>query len=142
MSEQRQGRRGEEDGSPSRQGTSPVEWVAAALSALLVAGTIAFLLHDALRSPPAPPVVRIEVESTARAGRGWVVEFRAVNRGPTTAAGLTVEGTLHGDAGAVETSQVTIDYVPADGSRGGGLFFTKNPREYRLQIRPMGYDRP
>lgn len=130
------------EGSRSRDGTSPLEWVVAGLSALLVLGTIAFLLHDALAAPSSPPRVTVEADSIHRAGPGWLVEFRATNDGQTTAGGLTVEGTLEADTGTVERSQATIDYVPAGGTRKGGLYFTKDPARHRLKLRPTGYDRP
>lgn len=133
-------RRGEAKGGG--EGTSPLEWLVAALSALLVLGTIAFLLHAALGSPATPPRITIQVDSVVRAGPGWLVEFRARNDGETTAAGLVVEGELRAGTGPVEKSQVTIDYVPARGVRRGGLFFTEDPRRHRLRIRPLGYDRP
>jgi len=131
-------------GEPERRppNTSPLEWVVAGLSLLLVLGVAAFLLRDAFSKPPSPPRITFEVDSVVRAGRGWLVEFRARNQGRTTAAGVEVEGELLADTGSVETSAVTIDYVPAGGSTGAGLFFSSDPRRYRLELRPKGYDRP
>jgi uncharacterized protein (TIGR02588 family) len=122
--------------------TSKLEWVVAALSLVLVLGVAGFLLHDAFGSPPSPPRITFEVDSVVRAGKGYLVEFRARNRGRTTAAGVEVEGELVSDTGSVETTGVTIDYVPAAGVTAAGLFFTEDPRKHRLEIRPKGYDRP
>ncbi len=129
-----------ESGSPD--GTSGLEWVVAGLSALIVLGTAGFLVMDAFRIPPSPPRITIEVDSVVRAGPGYLVEFRARNSGQTTAAGLVIEGEIKGDTGTVEKGEVTIDYVPSEGVRKGGLFFTRDPRQHRLEIRPKGYDRP
>lgn len=122
--------------------TSASEWIVAALSAVLVLGAIGFMLYEAASEPASPPDIIIQVDSIVRTGTGYVVEFEARNRGQTTAAGLTISGELRSDTGTVATSDVTIDYVPADGTRRGGLFFSENPRLYRLEIRPEGYDRP
>ena len=123
-------------------GTSPWEWVVAALSAVLVLGAVGFMLNEALREPETPPKIEIAVDTIIAIGTGYVVEFSAKNRGTTTAAGLTVEGELKSDAGIVAKSEVTIDYVPAEATRQGGLFFSRDPRRYQLQIRPKGYARP
>ena len=141
MSDARNGGSGD-GGGRRHEHASPLEWVIAGVSALLVLGTIAFLLHDALSGPSTPPQVTVHADTVLRAGPGWLVEFRATNGGQTTAAGLTVEGTLEADTGTVERSEVTIDYVPAQGSRRGGLYFTRDPGRHRLQLRATGYDRP
>jgi uncharacterized protein (TIGR02588 family) len=122
--------------------TPLLEWLVGALSLLLVLGVAGFLLNDAFRSPPSPPRITFEVDSIVRAGRGYLVELRARNAGRTTAAGVEIEGELLGDTGTVETTGVTIDYVPAEGVTAAGLFFTEDPRQHRLEIRPKGYDRP
>jgi len=135
-----------QDGPPRTQalpaGTSPLEWAVAAFSLLLVLGVAGFLLHDAFRSPASPPRIILQVDSVVRAGRGYLVEFRAHNTGRTTAAGLEVEGEILADTESVETTQVTIDYVPAKGSTAAGLYFANDPRRHRLELRPKGYDRP
>ena len=123
-------------------GTSPIEWVVAAASALLVLGAVGYLLYEALAEPPTPPAVEVTVEAVRAVGDGYLVEFEAQNRGRTTAAGLVVEGTLRRGAETVETASVTLDYVPAEGSRRGGLYFTEDPRAYALALRPTGYGRP
>jgi uncharacterized protein (TIGR02588 family) len=134
------------EGTPARgeapRKVSPLEWVVAGLSLALVLGVVGFILHDALRHPASPPRITFEVDSIVRAGAGHLVEFRARNGGRSTAAGLEVEGELLGDTGSVETSQVTIDYVPAQGATAAGLYFSEDPRRYRLELRPKGYDRP
>lgn len=120
---------------------SPLEWAVAALSVLLVLGAAGFLIRNAVRAPT-PPRITLQVDSVVRAGEHYLVAFRAHNAGQTTAAGLTVEGEVQGDSGTVEKSQATIDYVPARGSRPGGLFFTGDPGRGSLRLRPMGYERP
>lgn len=131
-----------EDRAGGSPGTSPIEWAVAAVSALLVLGVIGYLLYEALAEPQTPPAIEVTVEAVQAVGNGYLVEFEAQNRGQTTAAGLAVEGTLRRGAEAVETASATLDYVPAEGSRRGGLYFTEDPRGYRLELRPIGYGRP
>ena len=135
-------RTSDSDPKEPERGTSPWEWVAAALSAVLVIATVGTLAYDAVGEPSGPPLVEVRVERTVATGSGYLVEFRATNRGYSTAAGVVVEGELRGDSGSVERSQATLDYVPAEGSRQGGLFFSRDPARYLLEVRPLGYTRP
>lgn len=132
-----QGRR-----QPAPHETTWSQWLVAALSTLLVLGAIGFLVYDALRSPPTPPRIVFEVDSAVPAGDGFLVQFRARNRGNTTAARLIVEGTLGGPTGVVASSEATIDYVPAGGAARAGLYFPLDPRGFRLIIRAKGYAMP
>jgi uncharacterized protein (TIGR02588 family) len=65
-----------------------------------------------------------------------------INRGSSVAAGLVIEGVLSDNSSAVETSTITIDYVPSGSQRQAGLYFTRDPRTLRLQVRPKGYVDP
>jgi uncharacterized protein (TIGR02588 family) len=147
-------RNGEETGAPEeraargsaaegeRESVSRWEWVVAALSAVVVLGAIGAMLYQAFTTDDAPPDVTIAVEDIRDLGGGYLVEFSARNGGGSTAAGLAVEGTLEADTGEVETATATLDYVPARASRGGGLYFRNDPRDYRLTVRAKGYERP
>jgi uncharacterized protein (TIGR02588 family) len=126
-------------GAPS---TSTAEWIVAAVSALLVLGVIGFLVYDGMVSPQTPPDVRVEVDSIQQAGPGFLVLLRARNHGHNTAADVIVEGELMGDSGPVETSETTIDYVPAGGQQRAGLYFTRDPRSLELRLRAHGYRDP
>lgn len=124
------------------RGTSPLEWALAAASALLVVGCMAVLLYEALTTTGKPPSVEVTVEEISRVAGGYLVEFKAENRGETTAAGLVVEGELKSGSESVEKSSVTIDYVPAEAIRKGGLYFTRDPSGYALEINARGFDFP
>ncbi len=126
-------------GAPS---TSTAEWIVAAVSALLVLGVIGFLVYDGLASPQTPPDVRVEVDSIQQAGPGFLVLFRAHNSGNNTAADVIIEGELLADSGRVETSETTLDYVPAGSEQRAGLYFTRDPRSLKLRLRAHGYRDP
>ena len=122
--------------------TSTAEWIVAIVSSALVLGVLGFLIHDGVRSPGTPPYVTVEVDSIQTAGPGFVVLFRAVNSGRSTAAEVVVQGELEADSGRVETSETVLDYVPAEGEQGGGLYFRHDPRRSRLRLRAQGYREP
>lgn len=132
----------EQEGATERQQPSTPEWVVGIVCSIIVLGALGYLFYQALSSPSLPPVVTIRVERVLPFARGYVVEFTAMNEGSQTAVNLMVEGALMRDTTAVEKSTATLDFVPARAEREGGLIFTRDPRRYRLEVRPMGYDRP
>jgi uncharacterized protein (TIGR02588 family) len=119
------------------------EWAAAALGAAIVAATIGFMVYDAVTAPSdGVPKIEVRVDSVVAYSSGYVVEFRAINAGDATAASVLVQGELRSDTGVVERSEATVDFVPAGSWRPGGLVFTKDPRAYHMEVRPLGFDRP
>ena len=51
--------------------------------------------------------------------------FNVINNGEQTASNVEIEGVLKNGSESVETSGVTIDYVPSKSEAKGGLFFKK-----------------
>jgi uncharacterized protein (TIGR02588 family) len=133
---------GEHGGGRGAKETSRWEWVSAAAGALLVAGAIGFLVHEAVVRSPEPPAITFEIDSVAAAPNGFLVQFRARNHGWTTAAGLQVAGELRAGGRSVETSEATLQYLPARAERAAGLFFTEDPRAHELTLRAVGYQTP
>jgi uncharacterized protein (TIGR02588 family) len=132
-----------ESHEPPDPGAVPVlEWVVGALGALLLAGTIGFLVWHALGRDDAPPDVRVAVEGVLELQNGYLVQFRAMNEGGSAAAQLVIEGELAGQDGPIETSEATLDYLPPHSDRQGGLFFDRDPRELDLRLRAKGYAKP
>jgi uncharacterized protein (TIGR02588 family) len=70
------------------------------------------------------------------------VRFRVENRGDETAVSVRVEGVLSGGSGVLESAETAIEFAPARGTAGGGLYFSRDPRAYRLDIRARGYREP
>lgn len=135
-----------QDNGSERQGRekdTPVwEWIVAYMGLALVAGTFGFMCYQAIKGDSSPPDISVQVDSIQPVRNGYLVKIRAFNRGGSTAAGLTVEGELRDESGSVETSDATINYVPSHSERRGGLFFTKDPRQFQLQLRAEGYEAP
>jgi uncharacterized protein (TIGR02588 family) len=120
----------------------PWMWGIALTGLALVLGSIAFALYEAAAGDSSPPDVTVRVDAILPTRNGFLVEFRAVNEGGSTAEGLTVEGELRSGAESLETSDTTLEYVPAHSERKGGLFFTSDPRRYELRLRAKGFEQP
>jgi uncharacterized protein (TIGR02588 family) len=129
------------NGNPGPGGDT-VEWLLGALSAVAVVALIGFLLYQALAVGNLAPEFEVMAGRIEQRGGAYYVEFRALNRGKITAAGATVEGTLMGGDREIETSEVTLDYLPAQSERSGALLFQNDPRTYRLQLAVKGYRNP
>jgi uncharacterized protein (TIGR02588 family) len=130
-----------EDGASARP-IPLLEWVVAAIGGLLVAATIAYLAYQALWRDETPPDVRLTAERVLALRPGYLVQFRAMNEGGQTAAQLVIEGELMGPEGVVETGEATLDYLPPNSYREGGLIFTRDPRRLELRLRAKGYAKP
>lgn len=117
-------------------------WGIALLGLALVAGSIAFMLYEAVAGDSSPPDITVQVDSILPIRNGYLVKFRALNEGGTTAEGVTIEGALRNGTEILETSHTVIEYVPAHSEREGGLFFASDPRQHQLQLRAKGYENP
>jgi uncharacterized protein (TIGR02588 family) len=118
------------------------EWIVAAIGFMLVAGVIVFLLYEVFSGNRLPPDVKLSVESVVETRNGYLAKITAVNEGGMTAAGVVIEGELRRGTEPVERSWTTIDYLPPRSEQRGGLFFTRDPRQFELQVRPLGYAEP
>jgi len=118
------------------------EWIIAAVGLILVVAALGTTLYRAVTEESTPPILEISVEAIQPNANGYLVKFRVKNTGNQTAAGLTIEGELKRGEESAETSSATLAYTPANSQREGGLFFSKNPNEYKLEIRAKGYEKP
>lgn len=118
------------------------EWVTAFVGLALVLGAVGFMFYKAVWGENSPPDVIVQVEAVEQLNNGHLVKFRAVNQGGSTAEGVVIEAELKRGGEKLETSQMTIDFLPVNSVRQGGFFFTNNPQQYDLQVRPLGYQQP
>lgn len=132
----------EKSGNQQVESPPALEWLAAAIGLILVLGTIGFLIYSAATTKNTPPMLTVETDSISAFEGGYLVKFSLYNRGENNASDVVVEGKLAQDGKDLETSSVTIKYSPSRSRREGGLFFTKNPQELELNIRPLGYEKP
>lgn len=118
------------------------EWIVAGVGLVLVAGVIGFLIYEAFSGNRLPPDIKLSVGSVVQTRNGFLVTITAVNHGGITAEGVDIEGELKRGTETIERSQTTIDYLPPRSNKKAGLFFTRDPRQFELQVRPLGYEEP
>jgi uncharacterized protein (TIGR02588 family) len=117
-------------------------WGIAFLGLALIAGSIAFMLYQAVAGDSSPPDITVHVDSIVPTRNGYLVMFRAVNDGGSTAEGVTIEGVIRNGTEIMETSHTVIEFVPAHSEREGGLFFGSDPALSQFQLRAKGYENP
>ncbi len=132
----------QEENKEQHNKTPVWEWIIAAAGLILVVGSIGLTLYRAITEETTPPILEFSIDSIEPTANGYLVKFQVKNTGNQTAAALTVEGELKNGADSAETSTSTLAYAPANSVRRGGLFFTKNPQQFDLQIRATGYEEP
>lgn len=120
-----------------------IEWGFAIVGFLLVTFSIGYLVIQGLRDDYQPPQINFTVvDVLPTADSQYLVQIEATNKGTQTAKSLLISGTLWDGDTSIETSEATFDYLPASSSRRGGLYFTQNPNDYRLELRALGYQNP
>ena len=120
-----------------------LEWIAAAIGLVVTVSMMAIIGLEALRGDATQlPAIEVRATRVVQTPTGFVVEIVAANHAGGTAAAVQIEGTLASAGAEVETSSLTRDYVPGHAERKGGLFFTRDPRRHRLEVRALGYQAP
>ena len=134
---------------PARKDTKEVpretpwlEWAASGLGLAIVVAVVALLGWNAIQDDGAPPAVHVESGRVSQRPGGFTLEIVAHNRSRATAAAVEIEGVLVQGGQPVETARITLDYVPGQSTRRGGLFFRQDPRALELQLRALGYAEP
>lgn len=123
--------------------TSPLEWLAAGIGALLIAAMIAYMVQYGLREHgEVPGRIDITVVETQAGGHGHTVRFQIRNRTTATAATLRVRGELRSGDRVVEAVEAEFDYLPPYSERFGGLIFQQDPARFELRIVPTSYSEP
>jgi uncharacterized protein (TIGR02588 family) len=130
------------DSAPVEVGTSPVEWIAAAIGGFLFFTMIAYMAFLGFQQADTPPIIMLETKPAVRSGSAFLVPFIASNSGDATAAGLVVTATLTQGEREVESAEITIDYLAGGSERRGGFFFRNDPGPLRLELSAKAYLEP
>lgn len=130
------------EGNNNNSQTPALEWLAAAIGLILVLSSIGFLLFTAIVKKDTPPDLVIISDKITQTEKGYLVQFSLENKGENNASQVTVEGKLKKGEEELETSSVTFAYAPSNSKKEGGLLFTKNPQEFKLELRALGYENP
>lgn len=119
-----------------------IEWISGISSCVLVGAMIGWIAWQAITANDEPPQLSTTITQVRKSGSTFRVEFDIVNSAPVTAAGVTVMGEIIDATAAVETAEVTFDYVPAQSKSRGALLFSTDPEGRDLRVRPSGYTEP
>lgn len=118
------------------------EWAMAGVGMVLLLASLGYFSYLAVVREADIPAPAIEVTSVEEQGGRFLVRLRVSNRGRSTAAEVKVTGSLTRDGQVVEESETQFQYLPGESSRDGGLFFSRNPREFQLELLPRSYQKP
>ena len=103
---------------------------------------IFYLSWSAWSDKKLPPDIAINITNINQVSNGFLIEIEVVNNGSDAVSLLQVEGQLTNPAGATETSTAELDYVASHSISHAGLFFTNDPNQGNLQLRPLGFQPP
>ncbi len=117
-------------------------WVVAAVGLVFVVGSAGFMLYKAIAGGSSAPAIVTQIDSVGLSGDGFLVQISVLNQGGSVAAGLVVEGVLKSESATLETSTITIGYLPSGSRRKAGLYFTKDPQRFDLQVRSKDVEQP
>lgn len=119
------------------------EQAVAAFGLLLVLGIIGLLLFEAVSEPRSAPDISLEAETPIKINSNWHVPIKAINRGGSAAAELTVAAELHDrNSRIVEAAELTFDLLAPRSSRTGGVYFTNDPNTFQLRLHARSYVSP
>jgi uncharacterized protein (TIGR02588 family) len=119
-----------------------IEWLTGLVSTLMVLAMTGWILFEAASTADRPPELSAHVLSVDRAESGWRVMIEVRNQGDQAAAAVDVKASLLDGETEVEQAETTFDYVAAESTTRGGLYFTRDPARFRLQVVPSGFTEP
>ena len=126
-------------------GTPVLEWIGAAVGAIVALGMIGGLVWEAVTHSEAPPRLSVTaLAGFARPADGGpperVVPFRVVNDGGRIAAQVTVVARTASAAGDVTETRVVFDFVPRGSGRRGAAVLP--PGDAPVSFAVTGYREP
>lgn len=124
-----------------KEEVSRYEWLAAALGALLFVGLVGYFGRAALREESGAPDIAVQVDSVSRASAGWIAHLSAANSGGA-ATSVRIVGELTQADSVVETSDVTLDLLGRSSRQSAGLYFSRDPAQHVLRVRPVSFVTP
>ena len=122
--------------------TPLLERVLGGIGLVLLIACVAFLVREGLSSDEHPGKLDATVKEILATADGHIVTFTLLNNGSQTLSNLRVSARLMSGEREVERADTVIDYLPGRSSQEGGFYLREDPRRYRLEIRPEGYQKP
>jgi uncharacterized protein (TIGR02588 family) len=119
-----------------------IEWIVSSTGTILFMFTLGFVLYNAVFGNGTPANINLRTLSVQQNGTDYLITIEAFNKGDASVEGLEVEVKLLDNGNEVEKGVTTFDYVPGNSKRKGGIFFRNNPKEYKIELRPLGFEEP
>lgn len=119
-----------------------LEWSVFAVSLVLVAGTVGYLIYEGVATGSAPPSIEVRLGTPEQRTHNFIVPVTVINNGDQTAAGLHIEVVM--EIGGAEQARAELDlpFLPRHATREGWVTFDKDPRNAQLKARVLGYEKP
>jgi uncharacterized protein (TIGR02588 family) len=109
---------------------------------ILLCIAIGVLANNVISGDESPPLITFENIEIATDVNGFRVDVEVVNSGGTSVSDLEIEGHVRRGDGSTEISSLRFDYLPAQSRRAGGLFFTTDPGNGNIELRPKSFIEP
>lgn len=103
---------------------------------------VIYLSWSAWTDKKLPPDIAINITEINQISNGFLVQIAVVNNGSSAVSILQVEGQLTDADGETQISTAELDYLASESVAHAGLFFTSNPDEGKLILRPLGFQPP
>lgn len=124
------------------QAIPTLEWIIGGIGFFIMAFVVGFLLFTAITEDRPLPDVKLTVEAVRQLRNGYLVQITASNEGGLTAEGVIVEAELRSGTEVIERSQIELAFLPAHSRKRAGIFFSRDPKQFELSLRPLGYEEP
>lgn len=119
-----------------------LEWIVFAISLVLVATTLGYLVYDAATLGNSPPTIEFQLGNPQQKLDYFLVPVSVTNRGDETAEGVLIEVALENDGKEIESAEFEVAFLPRHSTREGWVSFTTNPRSAEMKARVLGFEKP
>lgn len=120
-----------------------LEWIVFAISFVLVAITLGYLVYDITTVSDTPPVFEFQLGKAQPKSNYFLVPVSVINRGDETAAGVHVEVTLESGGKEQESADFEIPFLPRHSTGKGWVTFHNDPRTVeQMKARVLGFEKP
>jgi uncharacterized protein (TIGR02588 family) len=119
-----------------------VEWVAGLVSAVILLGTIGYLVYATLQPGSDEPILTVTVVQTRESDGSFVVDVEVRNRSRGAAADVHIAGRVRSVDSFEAHGEARVDYVPGFSTRRASLVFGVDPGGHGAVVRIVGYSRP
>ena len=125
-----------------KESTPILEWVLGGIGVALIIRFIVFLAYEGLENDERPGAVTAAVTSVLQAGDRHIVTFDLRNAGSQTLSNVSVTARVFDGEKELERVETVIDYLPGRSHQEGGFYLQHDPRKFRIEIAPGGYQKP